>query len=298
MKKVKKLKAKKTVEIIVSGVLASSMLASSCTPYMKDEVYERYDPTNDTGEELLPVSLNLRPEDAQYIMALQRLSQDILRAPAIAKEVAAHPETILMRYGYDGKINLDDSVTKIILALGNDEINRAIQNRDINKFLSLCREYGILSDKIQTDLLSDEFYKEQIAKIQQYAQTRSLNGINDNMEMQIFLVAGALVVAVVGVVVVTGFGLAWNTGVAWNNYVKVNRAMNEHTESMQQDLSAIDIIPMKMIDGYHLISEYYEDIVNAGLDYIKEMYLDILKNYTEDEIRQLLYVNIVRNANK
>lgn len=296
MKKVKKLKAKKTVEIIVSGVLASSMLASSCTPYMKDEMYERYDPTSDTGEELLPVSLNLRPEDAQYIMALQRLSQDIIHNPSIAKEVAAHPETILMRYGYDGKINLDDSVTKIIMALGDDEINLAIQNRDINKFISLCREYGILSDKIQSDLLSDEFYQEQIAKIRQHAQTRG--HINDMETIDIFLVAGALVVAVVGVVVVTGFGLAWNTGVAWNNYAYVNRAMNEHSESMQQDLSAIDIIPMKMIDGYHLISEYYEDIVNAGLDYIKEMYPDILKNYTEDEIRQLLYVNIVRNANK
>lgn len=295
MKKVKKLKAKKTVEIIVSGVLASSMLASSCTPYMQDEVYERYDPTSDIGEELLPVSLNLRPEDAQYIMALQRLSQDIIHHPSIAKEVVAHPETILMRYGYDGKINLDDSVTKIIMALGDDEINLAIQNRDINKFISLCREYGILSDKIQSDLLSDEFYQEQIAKIRQHAQTRG--DINDMETMDIFLVAGALVVAVVGVVVVTGFGLAWNTGVAWNNYAYVNQA-EEHQDNIQEDISAIDIIPMKMIDGYHLISEYYEDIVNAGLDYIKEMYPDILKNYTEDEIRQLLYVNIVRNVNK
>lgn len=295
MKKVKKLKAKKTVEIIVSGVLASSMLASSCTPYMQEEVYERYDPTSDIGEELLPVSLNLRPEDAQYIMALQRLSQDIIHHPSIAKEVVAHPETILMRYGYDGKINLDDSVTKIIMALGDDEINLAIQNRDINKFISLCREYGILSDKIQSDLLSDEFYQEQIAKIRQHAQTRG--DINDMETMDIFLVAGALVVAVVGVVVVTGFGLAWNTGVAWNNYAYVNQA-EEHQDNIQEDISAIDIIPMKMIDGYHLISEYYEDIVNAGLDYIKEMYPDILKNYTEDEIRQLLYINIVRNANK
>lgn len=295
MKKVKKLKAKKTVEIIVSGVLASSMLASSCTPYMQAEVYERYDPTSDIGEELLPVSLNLRPEDAQYIMALQRLSQDIIHHPSIAKEVVAHPETILMRYGYDGKINLDDSVTKIIMALGDDEINLAIQNRDINKFISLCREYGILSDKIQSDLLSDEFYQEQIAKIRQHAQTRG--DINDMETMDIFLVAGALVVAVVGVVVVTGFGLAWNTGVAWNNYAYVNQA-EEHQDNIQEDISAIDIIPMKMIDGYHLISEYYEDIVNAGLDYIKEMYPDILKNYTEDEIRQLLYINIVRNANK
>lgn len=184
------------------------------------------------------------------------------------------------------------------MALGNDEINLAIQNRDINKFLFLCREYGILSDKIQTDLFSDEFYQDQITKIQQFAQTRAI-GNNNNMEqLEIFLVAGALVVAVVGVVVVTGFGVAWNVGVVWNNYAAVNRAMNEHSESIQQDLTAIDIIPMKMIDGYHLISEYYEDTVNAGLDFIREMHPDILRAYTEDEIKQLLYVNIVRNANK
>lgn len=79
MKKEKKQRVQKTVEIIVSGLLTSSMLASSCsTPYMNDDLYERYVPTSDIGDELLPVSLILKPEDAKYIMALQRLSQDIL----------------------------------------------------------------------------------------------------------------------------------------------------------------------------------------------------------------------------
>ena len=298
MKNDKKQKVKKTVETIVSGVLASSILASSCSvPHVDDNLYDEYIPERDVGEELLPVSIRLKPEDAKYIKALQALSQDILHNPSIAKEVTVNPN-ILARYGYDGAINLEDSVIKIILALGNDEISQAIKDKDINKFMALCKQYGLLSDKIQSDLLSDEFYQEQMEKIKRFAKTRAVSEQDDDLQYDIFLVAGALVVVVVGVVVVTGVGAVWNVGAAWNNYVTVNRVANTKADMYQKDVSVIDVIPMTLADGYHLISEYYEDTVQAGIDFIREMYPEILEVYTEDELRQLLYVNLQENANK
>ncbi len=287
----KKVEVKKHLESIVSGTLATSILVSSCNCYHSDNIYEKYMPSVDIGEHLLPISISIRPNDAKYIMALQQLCMAILDDPKMAKCVYDNPETILHRYGFKGKIRLDDSVVKIILALGDDDINNAIKEKNMEKFLYLCRQKKYISDVDKVDILSDKYYQEQLAKYEQYTATRSL----DFVEQEFIWVAGAIAVAVVAVVVLVGFGAGWNVGAAYNSFVKVNRVSTE--ESELRELSVIDIVPMKVEDGCLLVSEYYADITNAAIEYIRSEHPKVLEQYSEEDIKQFVYANIIQNLN-
>ena len=301
MKNSKKQRARKTFKSVVSGTLASSILVNSCSvPPINDSLYEKYVPQKDIGDELLPIAFQLKPDDAQYIKALQLLSVDILHDPSIAEAVIADPNGILKKYGYDGVVCLDDSVIKIILALGDEEINQAVKDRDIHKFVDLCRQKGFWSDEIHSTLFSDEFYQKQIAKLKQFVQTRSLD---DDPRYELFLLVGAVVLAVVGVAVLAGVGAVWNIGAVWNNYAKVHEFSGDQfsmhkIDLSSENLSVIDIIPMTLPDGYQLVDAFYADVVQTGLDFIREMNPEMLEIYTEEEIRQLLYINMKQNENK
>lgn len=299
MKNSKKQRIRKTFKTVVSGTVASSILVNSCTvPPINDSLYEKYVPQKDIGDELLPIAFHLKPDDAQYVMALQLLSLDILRDPSVAKAVITNPNEVLKKYGYDGIVCLDDSVVKIILALGDKEINQTVKDRDIHKFVDLCRQKVFLSDEIHSTLFSDEFYQEQIAKLKQFVQTRSLD---DDPRYELFFTIGAIVFAVVGVVVVAGVEAVWNVSSIWNNYAKVNEFSDSQFSMHKIDISSenvsvIDIIPMTLTDGYQIVDAFYADIVQTGLDFVREMYPEMLEVYTEEEIRQLLYINIKQNG--
>lgn len=300
MKNSKKQRIRKTFKTVVSGTVASSILVNSCTvPPINDSLYEKYVPQKDIGDELLPIAFHLKPDDAQYVMALQLLSLDILRDPSVAKAVITNPNEVLKKYGYDGIVCLDDSVVKIILALGDKEINKTVKDRDIHKFVDLCRQKGFLSDEIHSTLFSDEFYQEQITKLKQFVQTRSLD---DDSRYEIFYLIGAVIIAIVGVAVIAGVEAIWNVRGVWNNYVKVNEFSDSQFSMHKIDISSenvsvIDIIPMILTDGYQIVDAFYADIVQTGLDFVREMYPEMLEIYTEEGIRQLLYINIKQNEN-
>lgn len=286
-----KKRSKKHFESIVSSVLATSILSSSCTYYHSEDVYDRYEPTRNIGDALLPISIKIKPDDARYIKALQKLSIDILNNPEIANEALNNPLTVLNKYGYNGDIRLDDTITKIILALGNKEINDAIKNKNMNDFVALCKKYNLIADQNKSEFLSNKYYQEQLTKYKEYTQTRVQA---DETAAELFFVAGAIAIAVVAVVVVAGVGAAWNVIAGYNSFVRVNRMASR--EEAQQ-LSVIDIVPMKTENGYQLVDEYYEEAVSSAVEFIKIEHPEVLKVNSEDELRQFIYANIIQNIN-
>lgn len=141
----KKQKGKKQLNSVVSGVLATSILTSSCTCYSvgvlaesEDDLYKKYEPVVNVGDNLLSITLN--QEDVACMIALQRLGIDIFNDPQVAKEVVMDPTNVLSRYGFEGEVKMDDAVMKIVLALGDEEINNAIKEKNIHKFIDLCKK--------------------------------------------------------------------------------------------------------------------------------------------------------------
>ena len=70
------------------------------------------------------------------------------------------------------------------------------------------------------------------------------------------------------------------------------------TEFRLQTLVGQDIF-VTTADGYQLISQNYEEVVNIWIDFIREMYPEVSDIYIQKkDLRQLLYVNFQQNADK
>ena len=52
---------------------------------------------------------------------------------------------------------------------------------------------------------------------------------------------------------------------------------------------------MKVEDGCLLVSEYYADITNAAIEYIRSEHPKVLEQYSD--IKQFVYANIIQNLN-
>ena len=54
---------------------------------------------------------------------------------------------------------------------------------------------------------------------------------------------------------------------------------------------------MKVEDGCLLVSEYYADITNVAIEYIRSEHPKVLEQYSMDDIKQFVYANIIQNLN-
>ena len=54
---------------------------------------------------------------------------------------------------------------------------------------------------------------------------------------------------------------------------------------------------MKVEDGCLLVSEYYADITNAAIEYFRLEHPKVLEQYSEEDIKQFVYANIIQNLN-
>lgn len=282
---------------IISGVLATSIIGASCSGYFNDNIYEQQIPESDLGHAAIPISLKLKASDAKYINALQQLSMDIFENPEIAQKVYSNPETVLESYGYSGAIKLDDSLIKIVLALGNPEINAAIKEKDMSKFIKLCRKYGFISSYSNSELFKDDYYQAQLVKLKGQTLYQLSTRSNDEHALadkdELFAIAGAVVLAVVAAAIVAGVGVVWNVGVVYNNYVVVNSA----TLYKKAEISVFDIVPVQPepTKDYQLIDELNSEIIDAAVEYVKIEHPDYFNVNSEDEFRKLMYDNILSN---
>lgn len=73
-------KQKRTIQVI-SGVLATSLLTASCTQYnLPDEHLYGNLMLDDSelGKIVIPISIQLKPEDVKYVEAVQKVMNNIL----------------------------------------------------------------------------------------------------------------------------------------------------------------------------------------------------------------------------
>ena len=161
----KRKRIKKTTNQVIAGTLAASFLTVSCTQYNLPEhiVNDNINVTNpdlDLGKIAIPISLQLKPDDAKYILAIQKLTEDILSNPQIAKELSLNPEAVLRQYGFDGAVNLDDGLLKIVKALSDVDLLNAIKANDFRTFVDISMEKGLF--KSTESVFSISYYEQQL----------------------------------------------------------------------------------------------------------------------------------------
>jgi hypothetical protein len=307
------MKSSKKFNKVVSGVLSTSILAASCTQYScteTDRIYGNVVVNDaDLGAIAIPISLKLKSEDVQYIKALQQISVDILNSPQKAKEFNSNPKSFLVRYGYKGEVNLDDSLLKITMALSDDDINNSMKQKDFTSFVRLCVEKGIISSS-NNGIFDDDFYKTQLAelyknknfeKYKNQIELRSSIGNNDGGDMSTdeglrknFFLPFALVIAAAALVVAAIWAF-----VLWQEQLWVDPGTG-YDYDLDSDLSMIDIYALKtgMEETYVSVDAYTERVVDESIAVLQEMDPDFFNNNSETEIRNLIKVNVLGNLEK
>jgi hypothetical protein len=157
------MKNKKITKQIIAGILIPSVLLPSCSPYFHDEmdiklINNQFEPDNRSSI-AVPMNLNFNSEDIRFLKFLNNLSDDIIENPLIAKQLAETPQTIVEFYGVqDLKIDFDDELWKLIIALGDEDLHKAVKSQDIPLFFSLCEEKRLISELKESDIVKiDDF---------------------------------------------------------------------------------------------------------------------------------------------
>lgn len=140
---------------IVSSILASSILLQSCgtVDWFYDDDIKSINENNQIDQNSIFIDLRIDPKDKEYFEFINKLSLDIINNPSIAEKFAKDPSSYTKKLGYaDLKINVEDDLLKLILILGDPEINKAIHKNDIESFISLCKEKKLIKEFDMSDI--------------------------------------------------------------------------------------------------------------------------------------------------
>jgi len=307
------MKTSKKLNQIVSGVLSTSILTASCTQYslIDDRIYDNKVTGNlDLGEIVIPISLELKPEDVQYIKAIQLISIDILRHPQKAKAFNENPKSVLRNYGYNGDVNFDDNLLKVTMALADEDIHNAIKSQDFKTFIKLCKEKDIISPT--KGIFADEFYQKQlneilkdndITKLKEQLSLRSgvsLEDINIDEDEVISIVLVFIVVVAVGLAIL---GAVWAVLIFSTKTKGMNA--NGSIVTVDSDFNALDLYDLKLYtlqendkNSYIAVDEYIEEIVEKAISAIKEIDPDYFVKNSEIEARNLVKINMINSLNQ
>lgn len=149
------MKINKKLAQAISGTVSTSILVSSCNiPYAvdylvndKEEIYEKISQKNSNAN-AIPIDIHLSKENVNYLNFLSILGGEILSDPSVAQSFSANPQKYISDKGFeDITVDLDESFLKIIIALGDEEIIRAIKDGDFKQFIR-----STLTDLKNTDI--------------------------------------------------------------------------------------------------------------------------------------------------
>ncbi|MDR1225681.1 MAG: hypothetical protein LBK47_02130 [Prevotellaceae bacterium] len=278
---------------VVAATTIVGMLAPSCeTLVYKDVIVSDSLPAKGA----YAIDLDLTKGELDYLRFLQKLSDDIVKYPVIAREFAKNPQLFLEKYGYNEPIDMDENMMKLVLTLGDDDINKAVNVGDIKMVLKLMDEKNLLSD--YTNSYSNvNFPEEQVKEIM------GIMGINaSDIEcyscgpaicVAILLLAavvyvGAATIAAVGVAV----GVVFALSIGGTPFLKNPYTLPSNTSLKIWSLKGKP-------DAMYIAADLcIEDQVDKIMDVIKSYSnKSNVKNFDEKKMREFLKLNILMQNN-
>lgn len=154
------MKKKKTLQKGVISAVVVSIFASSCnadyTEYnQEDSVYKNLlvSSNPDVGAQLLNIrELNLTNEVQNYASIMHTLMKDITTDVNSAKLFCSNPDAYLSQTKFSQTLNIDlsqyltDQDKMVLLALTDEDVQRAAKQNNLSDFIRLCKSKGLLSD--------------------------------------------------------------------------------------------------------------------------------------------------------
>ena len=288
----------KSVTKAVAGLVAVGTLAPSCN---NDFLYVNQSEESENG--ISAININLSKAERDYLIFLDKLGKDIINSPIIAQEFAKNPQLFVEKYGYYEKVDIEENMLKLILTLGDEEINAAVKAGDINLVLILMKEKNLLDVNYSNLTLSEEQYKEIFA----------LLGIDDEVDFDqyactlgvfacvVLLFVGAISMAAVGWtaagVIQVGVVLAYATktnagGSVTKNFDYVHHYAN--TNFLEHN-TPLTIWGLKgdSKNTYIAANMYIEEQVNQLLETLEKIDNRAFDKIPKEQLAQILKLNII-----
>ena len=273
----------------------------------------------------IPLELNLSEENLAYLNFLNKLSADIIDNPQIAKEFMRSPEKYLAANGIKGmKINFDEGMLRLVMMLADEEICKAIQSNDVNKFFSLCREKNLISTIQKSDIAKIKEIIENNRDVfkaigNSIKEDGSLDWANlDGTDILvgpnvIVIPVAAAVVLIIGVLaaffkygVMANHWLASNTKAINNTvHIEVYGAKTTHSgiemPYTNPDPYITQIWILKNLDlnsTYVMLNEYDRQQINELVNEIWKIYPEMKdSNIDKEKLQQFIVLNISKLYN-
>ncbi len=294
---------------LVAKTLATSILFASCS---KNPEFEQIgNEPNSFDEDLndskgVSISLSLSDETKRALEDITPLVQDVINNPEIAQEFAKDPETFCKQRGYGFVVDMDDAIFKIIVALGNREINEALRDNDFERFMQLCSDMKLL-DEGQTVRLNTIFQSKEEQEIFN-SIAYQLNGETIETRSVAFWLA-------VSVVVVIAIVLTYTVGIDSEKNVDNRRTAINRNNSLEGQAVNPTMVPQyhaflhcsnptysfldiwalkdKQVTNYQLASNYKTFLSQQIVSYLKENKPAIFERFTETQISEFLKSNMI-----
>ncbi|GHT78844.1 hypothetical protein AGMMS50262_21910 [Bacteroidia bacterium] len=281
------LKVNKHVTRVVAGAVSAGVLMPSCIPAgnYDDLLYIQDQQKRDLGQLAIPMQINLNSSQAAYIGFIQKLSEDIIKYPVIAKQFYNNPKSFMERYGYKGDINMDDDLLKLIIALGDDDINRAVKLGDAGLFIDLCSEKGLLNNRTELYASLRNQFDKQLSDL----------GLDlppaEELQAGVALVLIITVLVVVAIVfTVTATETSMNVSGDGEQYAKNN--MKQYITENNPVLY-MWFMKQKGNDSFLLVDEYTERQVDGLILEIKGRNPKYFEKNSEMDFRNMLKLNAI-----
>ena len=302
-----------------AGVLAGSILASSCTD---PRIFSEKVIVSDIG--VSAIKINFSKEEIVYFKFLDKLAADIVKSPEIAKEFSQNPQQFLRSSGFDRELSLDEQMLNIVLALADEDIQKAIENKDIKGFIRLLNEKNLISIDASSNL-SAEFYNN-LSDQEKKALLLSL-GVNEadidkvlpvfGVFTVVFLVVGAIIsyaailyTAAVSVSVYFAMAVAQAAAVVTTTKTYTTTTTrgveigtgntNDHYLGGPYDFESLDpVFKIWLLKGdpestYFLVDEYINQYITDVMEVAKELRPELNTKIDMSKVEQTAKLNVIK----
>lgn len=286
----------------VTGLTASSIIASSCGGNLLEMNESNYlnPQTRGLSDEGSPALLiDLSQDEMDYLNFLTKLANDIIKDPIIAKQFAKNPNSFIKEYGYKGEITLDEGMLKLILALGDEEINQAVNQNDMTTALALMESKGYLNNISEVKI---QLTNEQIKKVYNNLgipidDSDLTNSDAAAVAVPVLVYALAIVYSQAAVVYNVGGAInvvAMLTVYAWS---ELWGAQSNEIDNVIEHNLPLKLWSLKgnVEDTYIATDKYINNQVERAIKLTKQYNPQLLKNINEEDLAKLIKYNIIQN---
>lgn len=314
---------RKNIEKITSFALSGTMIFESCASgyymeYPADDINAAlisYEGDVEYNHAAIPLNLEFNSSDIEYLFFLQKLATDIIDSPEIAKDFITNPSKYITDNGFSSEnISLDSKLTKIILALADEDICNAAKEGDIKEYLSLLKARNLIDTISISDIDNTINSAESINRLMRATEWDTI----ESQETFSFIFFGLAVIvgaaAVVWAVAVEHF-IAANainclTAVHWYAAVVTNTLANakgsgggEKGENKKLANLSIDLLCTNTINIWNIKSQenrkipiladsFLEQTISSYMEYIKQNHPNEYSKYDEQLLRNVILLNI------